>query len=966
MKRIISAGLCTAFILSLAGCARQDTTPSLTAADTTDTQMGRWVESRVDLGGEQLISYPTQLADGTIVLYTGKVGEDSIEDYTRRTSTDGTNWTSEPAAFDVGDAMVTWILVAPGGEQALITYDGENAGLVLQAPDGTKTVVEDDTVKQGINPNTAVFQGDKLDFVSNGGTVDFVQVSLTDGSVTTAALPQDLAYSLNSLTTVGNQLVYLSFDNNTGDIILNALDPATGASTELLNPVPNATSSQALTGDADGAAYYACTDGIYRLAPGGTLPEQVVPAEGTAMSISSNYPLSLLRTAAEDFMVLLFGDSGGNGDLYFYHYDETLPTHADTTLTVWSLADSATARLAVNAYKKANPEVDVTFETAVQTDTDDVSAAINDALTQLNTELLAGEGPDVLLLDRVDYTTYINKGMLADMSDTVPLDALQSNIIDPFMTDGRAYVLPARFIVPALCGDAGTLDGLTDLNDLQDAVLAAAPRPDTEQYSDEYYTALPDDQKYALALASGVDFAKLLLPSSANALLHDGALDADALTKIFTFVKTTADTTLTVWSLADSATARLAVNAYKKANPEVDVTFETAVQTDTDDVSAAINDALTQLNTELLAGEGPDVLLLDRVDYTTYINKGMLADMSDTVPLDALQSNIIDPFMTDGRAYVLPARFIVPALCGDAGTLDGLTDLNDLQDAVLAAAPRPDTEQYSDEYYTALPDDQKYALALASGVDFAKLLLPSSANALLHDGALDADALTKIFTFVKTTADYYGMADYINTEMDGASSQSYDNADIVKIDAQQDEYSTCSRAKFGWMDVATPYAVIAMARTNDIFDADAEAVPVDMIPMPGLTQGAYNPQVLVGVNANSKNPDAAKGLAAAFFGTDVQSQYCSDGTTVRADCLREKLDAVKATVSGAKTGKVTGAYVGDLDAFYANCTTPVLFPVMLQQSFINHAKAIIDGSEDVAAAVAGVQSDLALYLAEQK
>ena len=86
MKRIISAGLCTAFILSLAGCARQDTTPSLTAADTTDTQMGRWVESRVDLGGEPLISYPTQLADGTVVLYTGKVGEDSIEDYTRPVS----------------------------------------------------------------------------------------------------------------------------------------------------------------------------------------------------------------------------------------------------------------------------------------------------------------------------------------------------------------------------------------------------------------------------------------------------------------------------------------------------------------------------------------------------------------------------------------------------------------------------------------------------------------------------------------------------------------------------------------------------------------------------------------------------------------------------------------------------------------------------------------------------------------
>ena len=753
MKRIISAGLCTAFILSLAGCARQDTTPSLTAADTTDTQMGRWVETSIDLGGEHLLSNPAQLDDGTLLLYTGKVGEDSIDSYTRRTSTDGVNWAAEPADFDLGEAMVSQVIPAPDGTLALITYDGENAGLVLQAADGTRTTVEDDTVKGGINPSAVVLRDGELDFISNGDALDFVQVDLADGSVTTTALPEDLRDGLNALKLVGDRFLYLNFDNNTGDVILNALDPAAGTTTEVLNPVPNATSSQALTGDADGAAYYACQDGIYRLAPGGTLPEQIVPGEGTAMSVASNYPYSLLRTAAGDFMVMLFGDSG-SGDLYFYHYDETLPTHADTTLTIWSLADCATARLAMNAYKKAHPEVDVTFEAAVQTDTDDMAADVNDALTQLNTELLAGEGPDVLLLDRVDYTTYINKGMLADMSDTVPLDALQSNIIDPFMTDGRAYVLPARFIVPALCGDAGTLDGLTDLNDLQDAVLAAAPRPDTEQYSDEYYTALPDDQKYALALASGVDFANLLLPSSANALLHDGALDADA--------------------------------------------------------------------------------------------------------------------------------------------------------------------------------------------------------------------LTKIFTFVKTTADYYGMADYINTEMNGASSQSYDNADIVIIDAQQDEYSTCSRAKFGWMDVATPYAVIAMARTNDIFDADAEAVPVDMIPMPGLTQGAYNPQVLVGVNANSKNPDAAKGLAAAFFGTDVQSQYCSDGTTVRADCLREKLDAVKATVSGAKTGKVTGAYVGDLDAFYANCTTPVLFPVMLQQSFINHAKAIIDGSEDVAAAVAGVQSDLALYLAEQK
>ncbi len=145
-----------------------------------------------------------------------------------------------------------------------------------------------------------------------------------------------------------------------------------------------------------------------------------------------------------------------------------------------------------------------------------------------------------------------------------------------------------------------------------------------------------------------------------------------------------------------------------------------------------------------------------------------------------------------------------------------------------------------------------------------------------------------------------------------------------------------------------------------------QAVPVDMILLPGLATGAYTPKVLVGVNANSQHLDAAKQLAATFFSADVQSQYCSDGTTVRADCLQDKLAAVKAMVASAKPGKVTGAYTGDLDAFYAQLTTPVIVPTLLKTSFADHAQKIINGSEDAAAATAGVQSDLALYLAEQQ
>ena len=760
MKRFISAALCAAFTFTLAGCAGQsaDSTPATAAAASTEPQMGRWVETAVDMGSEQLVSHPTQLADGTIVLYTAAVGETGIDSYTRRTSTDGgQTWTAEPASFDIPDT-VNNISLAADGTMALAAFsdseDGYKLSLYLQAPGSEPTAIEDDSIA-AYYPNSVQFIGDTLAYLSdNDGGISLVKIDPANLNVTTVPLPTEMANNTVTFSQAGDQLIYMGYDNNTADMILSSLDPNTGNATELLNPAPKATSTQGITGDADGAVYYSGEDGIYRLAPGGTLPEQVVPANGTALSIASNYPMALLHTTEGGFLVEVFGDSGSSPQLYAYNYDETLPTHADTTLTFWTLSDSTTARTAVNLFKKANPDVDVDFQ-----------------------------------------------------------------------------------------------------------------------------IALSDEEE-------------------------------------------------------DTDTAR--------------------------------TDALTQLNTLLLAGEGPDVLLLDDTDYQTYASKGMLADMADALPMSDLQSNLVTPFVTDGKVYVLPARFSVPALCGDTGTLDGLTDLAAMQQAVLDAAPRPDLASYSDEYYTALPDEGKYALRLTSGSDYAEFILPTSANAILHDNVLDADALTEVFTFVQTTADYYGIKNYTNNDPGGVTAQSYENSDMILIMPTQDEYSTASHAKYGWLDAETPYAVIAMARTTDILDSNAQAIPVDMIPLPGLATGAYTPKVLVGVNANSQHLDAAKQLAATFFSTDVQSQYCSDGTTVRADCLQEKLDAVKASVANSKPGKVNGAYTGDLDAFYAQCTTPVTVPALLKTSFADHAQKLIDGSEDVAAATAGVQADLSLYLAEQQ
>lgn len=423
---------------------------------------------------------------------------------------------------------------------------------------------------------------------------------------------------------------------------------------------------------------------------------------------------------------------------------------------------------------------------------------------------------------------------------------------------------------------------------------------------------------------------------------------------------THAETTLNVWALQESPTARAAINLYKQQHPEVDVTYTVAIPADTEDITTARNDALTKLNTELLAGNGPDLLILDGIAYENYAQKGMLADLSDAVPLEELQANLTESFVEEGKAYVLPARFSVPVLIGDAGTLDALKDLTSMQQAVLDAAPRPDFGDESPDFYEGLPEKEKYALCLTDAEDFADFLLPTSADAILQDGTLNEDALHQVMEFVQTVSDYYGIRNY-TMENNTGSIQSWSGSDPVEVPPEMNEYSTSSHAKYGWFSMDTPYVIIAAARRENPMDYEGEDIPFDMILRPGLTAGAYTPKVLVGVNANGAHLEEAKQLAASFFDAEVQGTYLGDGITVRADCLQEKLDAVTENDQySAETFK------GNLSDFLNQCTTPVVVPSVLRDAFVKHADAVIQGTESAEDAVQGVTSDVSLYLAEQK
>ena len=413
-----------------------------------------------------------------------------------------------------------------------------------------------------------------------------------------------------------------------------------------------------------------------------------------------------------------------------------------------------------------------------------------------------------------------------------------------------------------------------------------------------------------------------------------------------------------VWTLFDNATVRQAVNVYLQQHGDVDVTLTVGVPDldvlqpfgrSADEVNA-INDALTTLNTALLAGAGPDVLILDGAGYENYLRRGLLADLRDAVPLDDLAPNLTAPFVNaDGSVYVLPARFSAPVILADDDDTADLANLDTLQAAILAGAPRPADED--SEYYTPL--DPKYALDFASANSMGDYLLATGGAALLHDGALDGAALRRAFDFAAAVGRHYGMAAYGHETVNGTV---LGGAEAVTVWPRSEKYLTCDRARWGWELMQTP-ALCAEQRRQGGALSGGEKVPGTVVAAPGLCPGAWLPATLAAVSAASRDQAAALDFITVLFSADVQGVYCSDGMPVRTDCLADSVARGTAEASH---------FTGDAAALLAGLQTPVVVPQVLETAFKAHLAALLGGAEDTDAAVAGVQSDLALYLAEQQ
>ena len=481
MKRMLSALLILGL---LAGCSAGGGQPP--------APMGRYIETEGEAlaGVTQLYDF-RDAGDGTITFYVNRPG-DGGNRYQRcvLNQSDGSvayaeaPWLDALAAegyfvTDLSqglDGVAYALVMSPeGGPRRLArTPDGQSWSLVepdgwAQAAPGEGDAVFSAVEGVSVGRSGAVMvespsggrEPSRVQALPDGG---FAAFFYEDGAVRYSAEGKELARFPGGPAFPRNIAVWggqLLLEGTEKELWVYDLEEARQTGTYAFDSL----SFDSLVGlDGDGV-YLADATGIYRQAAGGSLWEKLVDGGLTSLAMPNQSLTGLAPDGAGGFWGAMSSD--GSYRLVRYHYSAETPTNPDTELTIFALQDSATVRQTIGEFQRRNPNVRVNFRVAQSGDS---SATTEDLIRALNTELLSGKGPDLLLLDGLPVGSYIEKGVLLDLTSLVGewtgAMGLMENLMGAYASGGALYGVPARFSVPLSMGQREAVDSITSLEDL--------------------------------------------------------------------------------------------------------------------------------------------------------------------------------------------------------------------------------------------------------------------------------------------------------------------------------------------------------------------------------------------------------------------------------------------------------------------------------------------------------------------
>ncbi len=426
-----------------------------------------------------------------------------------------------------------------------------------------------------------------------------------------------------------------------------------------------------------------------------------------------------------------------------------------------------------------------------------------------------------------------------------------------------------------------------------------------------------------------------------------------------------------VYSLKDNDTLRQAITIFQTENPEIYMEYEVGMG---EDGSITREDAIKKLNTQVMAGEGPDVFVLDDMPIDSYIEKGLFLDLSDWLGSlsgeEEIFGNIVDAFKEDGKVYMIPCEIQLPMIGGREKYVSGMEDMESIADGIV--------KMREDHPEKAL---MSFGTAKGAMAIFSMVCAPAWKTG---DGELDREAIKEFLTQAKRIYD---------AQMDGISDkflEQYEkgNESLMRYYGVGKDDPSLARMVNSLSYVGGSYELLCgVMKYKWDYDELLSVQKVEgfedtvIVPLNGQSKNVFVPMTLIGINAATPNVERAQEFLKVALGKENQSNLFN-GLTVNKAAFEGNMDKEYENADESGVYMSFGSSDEDgrevsLEVYQASegqkqamrdwlngLNTPYIPDLVLEDAIYKEGTDYIQGDKSLEDAVEAIEQSVSIYMSE--
>ena len=406
------------------------------------------------------------------------------------------------------------------------------------------------------------------------------------------------------------------------------------------------------------------------------------------------------------------------------------------------------------------------------------------------------------------------------------------------------------------------------------------------------------------------------------------------------------NTVLKIYSLKENSMIRSSLAFFRREHTDISINYTVGY---TGEDGFSVSDAIRKLNTEIMADEGPDIIVLDNLPVEEYISKGVLEPVTDIVneKKDEIFFNMIEGYNKESEIFCVPTTFRIPVIIGNS-------------EVVSAESSKAVIDQMEHQM-----EQQESPVLTRQDFPYAAMYMFVTSGMVEKDG-MNEEKLTAYYNDLLRLKEMGNVTDKIVGESDYSMNQTVDIFPYGESDVPSDIYFGEAKAGVGQIAYADSYIKLKSARKQ----AD---IQFDYLNKSGGNY--YIPTEVLGINSRSSYKDAAKEFLSLYLTEEVQNTNTM-GFSINRNSMRNSAAVTDSPqyystiyknledTSGLDLYTLSTDEFNELLQFVELADTPVRVDAVVTETVMEQADKILYEGLDVQTAVQTVCDKINLYLKE--